>query len=127
MKKNTPIDTGTLLEEAKASEHGEAYRTLERSKNYRIGVGVRLTPPKSPFFFVEVIISLCSSLDEVDLDAVTKSLACLKKLEDRNYALTCQDGNYISCELTVTALNLIEEFHETQMLIKESFSYPAAE
>jgi hypothetical protein len=122
MKKNTLVDAATLLEEAKASEHQEAYRTLERNLNYRIGVGVRLTPPKSPPFFVEVMIFLCPSLDNVDLDVLEKSLACLKELKARHYALTCQDSNCISCEATVTAPNLTEEYVNVKALMKASFS-----
>ena len=84
MKESTSIDATALLEEAETSEHQEAYRTLERNLNYRIGVGVRLTPPQSSSFFVEVMIYLCPSLEIVDLDVLEKSLACLKKLKAKH-------------------------------------------
>jgi hypothetical protein len=122
MKKNTPIDGTSLLEEAKTSEHQEAYRTLEKNSNYRIGVGVRLTQPKSPSFFVEILVYLCSGSSNADLAALEKSLACLKELKARNYALTCQDNNCVSCEAAVTASNLIKEYVKVKALMKSSFS-----
>jgi hypothetical protein len=127
MKENQLIDAAALLEKAKTSEHQEAYQTLERNLNYRIGVGVRFTPPKHPSFFVEVIIYLCPCLGNLDLDALDKSLSCLKELKARHYALTCQDDNCILCETAVTAPNLNEEYREIQALMKSSFSWRAAE
>jgi hypothetical protein len=122
MKESTSIDATALLEEAETSEHQEAYRTLERHLNYRIGVGVRLTPPQSPSFFVEVIIYLCSSLEIVDLDVLEKSLACLKKLKAKHYAVTCQDNNCISCEAVVPAPNLAQEHSKISAMMTASFS-----
>ncbi len=120
--KGTPLlDAAALLEEAKTSEHQEAYRTLERKPNYRIGVGVRLTPPNSTSFFVEVIIYLCPSFGNADLDALEQCLTCLKKLKARNYALTCQDGNCVSCETTVIAPDLLREYGKVKALMKASF------
>ncbi len=120
MKEKTPLDAAALLEEAKASEHKEAYRTLERNRNYRIGVGVRLAPPNPPTFFVEILIYLCHSFSNADLDALEKSLICLKELKARNYALTCQDGNCISCEAAVSAPSLVEEYTNVKALMKNS-------
>ncbi len=121
MKENTPVDATALLEEAETSEHQEAYRKLERHLNYRIGVGVRLTPPKSPSFFVEVMIYLCPSLEIVDLDVLEKSLACLKKLNANHYVVTWQDNNCVSCEAVVPAPNLAEECSKISALMKASF------
>jgi hypothetical protein len=121
MKENTLVDTAALLEEAKTSEHQEAYRTLERNPNYRIGVGVRLTPPNPPSFFVEILIYLCPNFSNADLDTLEKSLTCLKELKARNYALTCQDGNCVSCETLVLAPNLAEEYSKVKALMKASF------
>lgn len=126
MKKTTLIDAAALLEKAKTFEHQEAYRTLERNLDYRIGVGVRLTP-KSPSFFVEIMIYLCPSLGNVDLNALEKSLACLKELKARNYVLTCQDDNCVLCEAAVTASNLINEYVKVKVLLKSSFSYRGSE
>jgi hypothetical protein len=121
MKENPLLDAAALLEEAKTSEHQEAYRTLERNPNYRIGVGVRLTPSNSPSFFVEVMVYLCPSFGNADLNVLEHSLTCLKKLKARNYVLTCQDGNCVSCEATVTAPDLPEECGKVKALMKASF------
>jgi hypothetical protein len=120
MKKKTVLDTAALLETAEASENQEAYRTLERNPNYRIGVGVRMAPPNPPTFFVEILIYLCPSFSNLDLDALEKSLTCLKELKERNYILTCQDGNCVSCEATVPASSLAEEYANAKMLMKNS-------
>jgi hypothetical protein len=120
MKENEPLNAEILLEEAKASEHGEAYLTLDKNPNFRIGVGVRLTPPKTSFF-VEILIYLCPSFKNADLDVLEKSLTCLKELKARNYTLTCQDGNCVSCEATVSATNLTEEYGKVKALMKASF------
>jgi DNA-binding Lrp family transcriptional regulator len=49
-------------------------------------------------------------------------LICLKKLKARNYALTCQDDNCVSCEAAVPAPNLTEEYGKVKALMKASFS-----
>lgn len=121
MKGNEPLNAKVLLEEAKASEHGEAYRTLDKNPNFRIGVGVRLTPPHQPSFFVEILIYLCPSFRNADLDVLEKSLTCLKKLKARRYSLTCQDGNCVSCEATVSVANFVEEYAKIKALMKASF------
>ncbi len=36
------IDEKRLAEEARASEHGEAYRAMAKSDGYRIGIGARV-------------------------------------------------------------------------------------
>ena len=120
MNASEPLNVNALLEEAKTSEHGEAYRTLDKNSNFRIGIGVRLTPPKASFF-VEILIYLCPSFRNADLAVLEKSLICLKELKVRHYALTCQDGNCVSCEATVSAVNLVEEYGEVKALMKESF------
>ena len=102
MKESETLDVKALLEEAKASEHGEAYRTLDKNPNFRIGVGVRLTTPNKPSFFVEILLYLCPSFKNADLNVLENSLNYPKELKSRNYALTCQDSNCVSCEATVS-------------------------
>jgi hypothetical protein len=115
------LDATTLLNKAKASGHKEAYRMLVRNLNYRIGVGVRLKPPNIHTFFVETTIHLCPSLDSVDLDILEKGLTCLKELKTKNYVLTCQDDNCVSCEVAVPASNLTEEYTKVTALMKAVF------
>jgi hypothetical protein len=64
MKTTAPFDTEKLLTEAKASEHLEAYHTLEKNINYRIGVGVRVVAPNQPHFFLEILIYLAAKPTE---------------------------------------------------------------
>jgi hypothetical protein len=56
MRENKPLDTNTLLEKAKNAEHKEAYRTLDKNQNYRIGIGVRLTQLNTPASFIEILL-----------------------------------------------------------------------
>ncbi|MBN1358462.1 hypothetical protein JW988_06805 [Candidatus Bathyarchaeota archaeon] len=121
MKESETLDVKALLEEAKASEHGEAYRTLDKNPNFRIGVGVRLTTPNKHSFFVEILLYLCPSFKNADLNVLEKSLNCLKELKSRNYALTCQDGNCVSCEATVSPTRLTEEYGKIRALITAGF------
>jgi hypothetical protein len=121
MKESEPLDAKALLKAAEASEHGEVYRTLDKNPNFRIGVGVRLTPPNKPSFFVEILIYLCPSFKNVDLTVLEKSLKCLKELKASNCALTCQDGNCVSCEATVSANRLAEEYGKIKAVMKASF------
>jgi hypothetical protein len=121
MNESKPIDINVLLKKAQDSEHKEAYKPLDRNPSFRIGVGVRLTPPNSPSFFVEILIYLCSSSSAPDLKLLENSLICLKELQARNYTLTCQDDNCISCETAVPVQNLTEEYAAVKSLIKAHF------
>jgi hypothetical protein len=118
LKENTPLAVKALLEEAKASEHKEAYKALDRNPNYRIGIGVRLTSPSSPSFFVEILIYLCPNLTEANLMILEKSLTCLKELQARKYVLTCQDGNCISCETAMPIQNIAKEYATVKSLME---------
>jgi hypothetical protein len=122
MKEGKPLEIKALLAEAKASEHKEAYRTLDRNQSFRIGIGVRLNSPSTPSFFVEILIFLCPSLSIVDLEALEKSLTCLKELQARNYSLIGQDDNCISCETATPVQNLSEEYAAVKSLLKAIFS-----
>jgi len=122
MKENKPLNTKTLLEEAKNIEHKEAYRTLDKNENFRIGIGVRLTPPNAPSFFIEILIYLCPNSTNVNLKTLEKNLTCLKTMQTRNYTLTCQDDNCISCEKTTPTQNLTEEYTTVKELLATIFS-----
>jgi hypothetical protein len=121
MKETKPLDTKTLLEEAKNAEHKEAYRTLDKNQNYRIGIGVRLTPPNTPSFFIEILLYLCPNTDNVNLKTLEKHVTCLKTLQTKNYTLTCQDDS-ISCEKTTPTQNLTKEYTTIKTLLKTIFS-----
>ena len=121
MKEDKMFDTKMLIEGAKDSEHMEAYKTLDRKQNFRIGIGVRLKPSDAPSFFVEILIYLCPTFNKADLRVLEKSLEFLKKLQVRNYSLICQDGNCISSEKAVLSKQLAEEYSAVKSLIKKVF------
>lgn len=104
-------DIHALRKDAEKSEHGEAYKVLDRSKNYRIGVGARLTPSGQPSFFLEVVVRSWPGSSELDLQLLEKHLVLLKKLQSRGYLLYCEGDGCISCEITVSPQNITQE-HE---------------
>ncbi len=112
------LNPEALVEEAKASKHGEAYKTLDSRLSYRIGVGVRLRSSENYSFFIEILVYLCPASGNLDLETLEKCLACLKELEKRGYSLTCQDGECVSCETTVPAERLAEEYAVSKSLIE---------
>jgi hypothetical protein len=108
MNQTKPIDTKALIEEAKTSRDKEAYKLLEKTPSYRIGVGVRIEPPNPPSFFIEIIVKFSTKNSEVNLPRLEKTLRLLKALQTRGYSLTYQDDNSISCE-TTTSINQISQ------------------
>jgi hypothetical protein len=118
LRKSKLIDADALIEEAKTSEHKEAYRLLERNRTFRVGVGARVDSSYAPSFFVEIIISLCPNSSEVDLQNLEKTLLCLKALKAREYSLICQDGNCISCERSLSAQSLPTEYEAVKSLVE---------
>ena len=121
MKETKLIDIKVLLEKAKNSEHKESYRVLERSRNYRIGIGARLEPPDQPSFFFEILVYLCPQSSKFDLQVLEKNLVFLKELQAREYSLSCQDDKCITCETTVPPQNLAAEYETIKSIIKRIF------
>ena len=118
---NKTIDIQALQKDAENSEHGEAYRVLDKSSNYRIGVGARLTPSGQPSLFFEVVVQSCLESSEVDLQLLEKSLAFLKELKARGYSLNCEGDGSISCEVTVSPRNIASEYETIRLTIKNIF------
>jgi hypothetical protein len=118
MDKEKTIDIQALQKDAENSEHGEAYGVLDRSSNYRIGVGARLTPSGQPLFFLEVVVQSCVESSEVDLQLLEKSLVFLKELKARGYTLNCEGDGSISCEVTVSPHNIASEYETIRLTIK---------
>jgi hypothetical protein len=121
MNKEKTIDIQALQKDAENSEHGEAYGVLDRSSNYRIGVGARLTPSGQPLFFLEVVVQSCLESSEVDLQLLEKSLVFLKELKARGYTLNCEGDGSISCEVTVSPRNIASEYETIRLAIKNIF------
>ncbi len=117
MKEKGQIDTRLLESEAETSEHGESYRVLERTRNYRIGVGARVGPSGQAFYFLEVVVHLCPGASEVDTALLEKSLEFLKELQARRYSLSCEDDGSISCEIDLTPDNLDTEYEAVKSTV----------
>jgi hypothetical protein len=121
MNQTKPIDTKTLMEEAKTSRDKEAYKLLEKTSSYRIGVGARTDSPNPPSFFIEVIVKLSTENSEVNLSHIEKTLRLLKALQKRGYYLTFQDDSSISCETTTSIHEIFQECTEAKSLMKVHF------
>jgi hypothetical protein len=121
MTASTSLDALALLRQAEASEHKEAYHILEKTQNYRIGEGVRLTPPNPPSFFVEILLFLASNNDIVYLRVLEKDVCALRELQARGFKAIFQDGNCISCEVQVPAERLQTEKEQDKTLMERIF------
>jgi hypothetical protein len=114
------INAKSLLKQAKDSEHKEAYQNINKTNNCRIGAGARLSPaPQPPIFFIEIIINLCPTCSKADLEYLERTLNCLKKLQENNYTLTCQDGNSIMCEKLVNEKTLQAELKDASSIVEK--------
>lgn len=127
MKQNPQLDANTLLREAEASEHKEAYRTLEKTQNYRIGAGVRLAPPNPPSFFLEILLYLAPHDGKVDVAILEKTVSTLRTLQKRGFNAMFQDGNCISCETQVSAEQMQSEYQQNKTLISSIFGKDGSE
>ena len=107
----------TLQEEAERSEDNEAFMAFAKMGNCRIGMGARLESPKEPTFFVEVLISLCTGHDPVDLDIMERKLFLLRRLKQRGYVFSCEEDGWVSCELTIQSKSLIAECKTTSSMV----------
>jgi len=123
MNEDVLLNPEALVDGAKTSKHGEAYKTLDKSSTYRIGVGARLGPLGNYHFFVEILVYLCPTHGKLDLETLEKRLVCLRKLEKRGYSLTCQDGECISCEAIVPVERLVEEYAAVKSLIEGNAAF----
>jgi hypothetical protein len=121
MKETTRIDIEILKAEAETSEHGESYRVLEKSPNYRIGVGARLKASGQVLCFLEVIVHLCPRTPEVDTAFIEKGVTLLEELQTREYSLSCEDDGSISCEIDVAHENLHAEHEAIKSLATRIF------
>lgn len=117
MRDRKQINTEALIQAAKTSEHKEAYKLLEKTQLFRVGVGVNVDSSDHSSFFIEITISLCSNSSEVDLQRLENILSVLRTLKTREYSMTYQDGNCISCEKNLTADNLLREYEAAKVLV----------
>jgi hypothetical protein len=122
MNQTKLVDTKALMEAAKDSRDKEAYKLLEKSPLYRIGVGARTNSPNLPSFFIEVIVRLSTENGEVSLPRLQKTLHMLKELQKRGYSLTYQDDNSISCEIATSIHEISQECETAKSLVNRKKS-----
>ena len=111
------IDVERLAEEARASEHGEAYRAMAKSDAYRIGIGARVNG--GLVYFVEVVVPVTSG-PQVELGEMERSLDVLKRLEKEGFTLTPQEDGSISGELLVSKARLEEAYERALSIVVPS-------
>jgi hypothetical protein len=111
------INTNDLWQLAKNSNDKEAYKALNKTQVYRIGVGVRVRPPDTSFF-IEVIVNLSDKSKKVDLVKLERILRFLRILQTKNYSLTYEDDNCIQCETTRASQDLNEEYLSIESILK---------
>ena len=121
MNQKKPLDMKALAKEAKTSRDKEAFKLLENTPSYRIGVGARATSPDSLSFFIEIIIKLSTENDEVNLQCFEKTLCLLKALQTRGYSLIYQDHS-ISCETTRSINEISQEYESAKSIIKTNLN-----
>jgi hypothetical protein len=117
MDQTKPIDTKALIEEAKNSKDKEAYKLLDKTQSYRIGVGARVNSPNPPSFFIEGIIKLSTENSKVNLPRLKRTLISLQALQNEGYTLTYQDDNTISAEKTIQIHEILQEHATAKSII----------
>jgi hypothetical protein len=110
------IGTRSLIDEARVSGDKESYRLLEKTVCCRIGIGARIDEPAPPSLFIEVIVALSTGNSEVHLPSLQKTLSLLKALQNEGYKLTFQDDNRISCEKTISPLEISQEYARAKLM-----------
>jgi hypothetical protein len=100
-------DAKALMEEARASEHGESYRTVSKGGSYMVGVGARAAG-RSGGYFLEVTVQLCGPASAVEIGSIERALPILRELRSRGYSLECREGS-ISCERVLAPSELEAE------------------
>ncbi len=117
MASSDSLDVERLAEEARASEHGEAYRAMAKSEDYRIGIGARVNG--GLVYFVEVVAPVTSG-PQVELGEMERSLDVLKRLEKEGFALTPQEDGSISGEFLASKARLEEAYERVLSIISPS-------
>ena len=118
MKQKNIIDIQALEDEAKNSEHKESFRELEKSHNYRIGVGARSVSSNQLSYFIEVVIYFCPG-PGIDASLMEKNLMLIKELEANGYSLNSDDDSCIYSETTVDAQRLNHAYEKIRSIIKK--------
>ena len=119
MKEPRKINMASLRRDAEKSEDKEAFSVLDKTPRYRIGVGARIESRANSAFFVEIIINLCASRQQVNLRSLESNLVGLKQLKKRGYRLTCEGDGTIACELSAESEKLNSECDAACLILEK--------
>lgn len=119
---NSRIDTSRLKKKANVTGLGEVYETLERSKEYRVGAGIRAVSSKKPKFFLEAVISLCREESGVEIEKLRSKLDIFEEFQKSGYSLRCESDNTVICEKSIKESELEEEYLNVKKILKNSDS-----
>jgi len=120
MKEKNHINIRSLKDEAKKSKDRESFRELEKSSNYRISVGSRLTSQNKNLYFIEIVINFFPGA-ELDIALIEKNLMILKELEKNGYAINFDDTVCLYCEVNVDAEELDSVYKKIRKIIQKHF------
>lgn len=112
------IDTTELRLKASSDDLKEAYETVFKGEDYRIGAGVRVSQPEETKFFLEVIVPLCREDRELNIPELRSKLDLLEKFENFGYTLRCEKDNSIICEKMVREDDLESEYEELESFLE---------
>ncbi len=112
------INTSQLKKEAKSNELSEAYETICRDKDYRIGAGARMNDPKELIFFLEVVIPLSEEDVELKMEELKEKVGLLEEFEDLGYNLSSEKDSSVICEKKVPESELEDEFNTLEGLLE---------
>jgi hypothetical protein len=110
------LDITGLVAKAKKSKNKEFFKTVRQNDVFRIGVGAKMSPENRFSFFVEVLVCLCVDDREFDISKMEERLGFLKRLKQRGYLLTSQDGCVVTCEIVIPPEKLSSECEEVGSL-----------
>ena len=112
------VSLKSLEARARTSEGGEAYVSVLKEPEYRVGVGARAVPGREPSFFVEVVLDPFPERPMVVPGRLADQGVLADHLAHRGYSLACDDAGVITCERTVRETEVAKEIRELPSLMR---------
>ncbi|MFP4141953.1 MAG: hypothetical protein ACLFSM_06625 [Thermoplasmata archaeon] len=111
------IDTSELKKNASKDELKEAYQTVNKGDNYKIGAGARIIDkPENMTFFLEVVLSLCEKEHELDLKELRSKLEVLESFDSLGYKLKCENDKTVICEKNILESEIKREYENLERI-----------
>ena len=112
------MDIEMLEKKGEATCHKESIVAVERQKDYKIGIGMRINKKEVKKFFVAIQVSLGINEDcSIDIGSLERRVRALRLLDSNGYTL-CYGGNgSIYCELKIEREKLQKKVEELQILL----------